>query len=66
MSRKKTIQELGNRVDFLEDRVYFLQKCALTALAGGAVIAIGNIISNKLIKVTDDDVTPEEGGEIND
>lgn len=64
--RKKNFKELEGRVEFLEDRVYFLQKCAMTAIVGGAVIAIGNIISNKFIKVTDDVDTPEEGGEIND
>ena len=66
MSRKNEIKKLTNRVDFLEDRVYFLQKCAMTAIVGGAVIAIGNLISNRFIKVTDEVDTPEEGGEIND
>lgn len=66
MSRKNEIKELVNRVDFLEDRVYTLQKFALAAITGGAVIAIGNMISNKFIKVTDDDASEEEGGEIND
>ena len=64
--KKNDIKKLENRVEFLEDRVYFLQKFALTAIAGGAAIAIGNIISNRFIKVTDDDATPEEGGDLND
>lgn len=66
MSRKNEIKELVNRVDFLEDRVYTLQKFALAAITGGAVIAIGNMISNRFIKVTDDVDTPEEGGDLND
>ena len=65
MSKNKEIKKLVNRVDILEGKVDTLQKCAITAIAGGAVIAIGNIISNKFIKVTDD-VTPEEGGDLND
>lgn len=65
-SMNKKIKELVNRVDILEGKVDTLQKCAITAIAGGAVIAIGNIISSHLIKVTDEVDTPEEGGDLND
>lgn len=64
--KKNELKKLTNRVDVLEGKVDTLQKGAIAAIAGGAVIAIGNIISNKFIKVTDDDATSEEGGEIND